>query len=161
MDKSKKFSLLCKIPTAPNGPPCAKEIWSGPTMQLPELGEEPREREQKIVQAVMNHMAKHHGPIAAQILATWKQFLGWNALGFVHTEDPSYPLFMGRFAAHLCRIACIRLSDQQIGQAVDNLFADLTPEVRTRITDQMRRQRDFITGATQIQLPLHPAKTGT
>jgi len=123
------------------GQPCGKLIAECPPMKVPQVGDAPDKNSQKLVQAVVTHLATKHG---VNLLDTWQQFLGFLALAHIRSEDPGYLQFWNEYAAFLAHIVCLPMSDEYIAAAVHGVATDGKLDEQKTV-EMVKYIRDFMT----------------
>ena len=150
MPNEQRYRVLCRLP-GPNGKPCGKEICTAPQMTVPEMGEIPDKNAQALVQAIMGHMQKKHEMHLAGMMGAWQQFLGFNSLGYIMSEDPKVMEFMAVFGSQLRRMVCPPVSDSDIEAIVAGIGFTMEDPLRAKTLQALKNFRDLFTKPIQAQ----------
>ena len=143
MSKEQKYRTYCNIPV--DGHPCGQEIVIAPAMNVPTLGMESDDKAKALVRAVVAHLVKKHPPLGAATMALWEQYLGYIALGFTQSEDANIAEYMAKYAAHLCQIATVPVTDNMIVEMVTRMGYTMEGPQREKIIAGIKYVRDFST----------------
>jgi hypothetical protein len=87
---------------------------------------------------------RKHPSVAAGVMGTWQQFLGWNTIALTRSEDPAHIRFVAKFAADLCKMACIPVPEAAIVETVAQLGFTSEDPMRAKVVDAMKRLRDIV-----------------
>lgn len=127
-----KYTTRCNIPILDeNGKPtrvCGQEIVVSGGIKVPELGAVPDPKTKAFVQAIVGHLMKKHPPIAAASMNMMEQFLAYSVVGLTQSEDPGAVQFMASFAAHLCQLSTMPVTDEMIEGLIMQFPNHPTPE---------------------------------
>jgi hypothetical protein len=132
-----KYTTRCNIPILDeDGKPirlCGMEIVVTPGIKVPELGGEPDPKTKAFVQAIVGHMMKKHPAVAAASMNMMEQFLSYSVVGLTQCEDPGAVQFMASFAAYLCQLSTLPVTDEMIEELVKRILS--RPEVMEPMSD--------------------------
>jgi hypothetical protein len=120
-----KYTTRCNIPILDeDGKPtriCGMEIVVTPGIKVPELGREPDPKTKAFVQAIVGHMMKKHPAVAAASMNMMEQFLSYSVVGLTQCEDPGAVQFMASFAAYLCQLSTLPVTDEMIEELIKRM----------------------------------------
>jgi hypothetical protein len=139
-----KMKYICQIPE------CGKEICQAPPMTIPGINADPDKNAKQVVEAISNHLMRKH---QIGFWGDWQQFLGYMNLGTVRSDDPAVSQFMAQFAARLCAVSCIRVSDDQIVSLVAQMGFTMEDPMRLKVIEGMRRLRDVVSRQIPLEVP--------
>lgn len=145
----RKYEYVCQIPL-PDGTICGKMVCAAPAMVIPKPNGEPDRNARGVVEAISNHLMKKH---SIGFFGDWQQFLGYMCLGTVHSEDTAVLAFQAQFAARLCQVSCIRVTDDQIIGEVAKLGVTMDDPLRPKLIESMKRLRDVVSRRIVLEAP--------
>lgn len=135
-----KYKYICRIP-GPDRKPCGKLVCEAPAMILPQINAEPDKHAKQVVEAISNHLMRKH---SIGFWGDWQQFLGYMCLGTIESEDAAVTQFLAQFAARLCQVSCIRITDDQIIGQVAALGFTMDDPQRSKVIEAMKQLRDVV-----------------